>query len=219
MISEQSFSSQRNTRPSSQSTPCFGHVRPPAGVTIIGMTELHLSLDLSRLSIGSVKNFANRLKKRQKIEPPSEDRPVCLPTACSQVPVEHRRSNHSSPGGYLTGWQGPAEPQGSQPRLPSRMRNAKKRQVGRCIGAHGKRDEDSPDSRPITTQAVVELTDTAFRSLISSRPVKRPPAVKITRQDEQPSLAAIAPGVFSPGYLPVSLSFLCSLGVDPSRQY
>lgn len=54
--------------------------------------------------------------------------------------------------------------------------------------------------------AVVELTDAALRSLISYRPTNLPANLKISKEGLAPSLSAIAPSIWSPGYSAVSLA-------------
>jgi hypothetical protein len=54
---------------------------------------------------------------------------------------------------------------------------------------------------------ILPLIDAGIRSMISSTPTNISPSVKVTREYPGPALTALAPSIWSPGYLPVRLTF------------
>ena len=58
----------------------------------------------------------------------------------------------------------------------------------------------------LTLPTVLELTDSAFRSLISYRPGNLPAKLKVAKESCNPSLSAIAPALWCPGYRSVALT-------------
>ena len=94
----------------------------------------------------------------------------------------------------------------SSPRsVPVQVHNqSRKRRFGRQL-----KDGDingagrCPSTREIEMPETVALVDAAFRSLIVRGPKRTTETVKVSRENADTTLADIAPGLWSPGYLPV----------------
>jgi hypothetical protein len=213
-------SSQRQERPSSQTAPCFGHVRPPEGVPVLEMKSLLLDLDFSRLPT-STQRVLNSRKKRRICH---EDHPLTVPRPISTSPQSASNSlaDLQMPPVQFTNVEIPDVCSGQVSPVvqswPARRRPLlRKRPADSLLLPVPASEVDGPwDLEAIKPSDIVELSDVAFRSTIASNPRFIPRSVWISRAGSMDPLEAIAPGLWSPGYLPVRLFVLSQLSISSS---
>ena len=192
---------------SSQDTPCFGHVRPPKDVPVLVMHHLFLELDVSQKPSPQVMRQATRNGKKQRMNSGSYD--------------SRTISHHLAPASQH---QRNLEPQCKSPSLPESGKEAQSDVVPDYAALQRRRyankatmkrqSEDLrltfqsnryPAVKPSNVRDILDLTDIAFRTLIGGKPRSMPSRIRITKPDSAPTLEALAPGLWCPGFLAVRL--------------
>ena len=171
------------------------------------MKVLHLDLDITRHPVSLQDASSSRQKKRinkgrQAVIVPSAA-PRCLRSASE--PVEETGLPSMQVKDDETPDVGASKSAPGSQTVPTRLRPLlRKRPVDSLLPPEpdfGHADRLNRDE--VKTKDVIELVDIAFRCMAASDPKHVPRNIKTHRAETTVPLEAIAPGLWSPGYLPV----------------